>query len=296
MKPMVDRSPSRKVFQVFNVLLFIVYSLACLIPIVYVFSMSLSSSAAVSAGKLTLWPVEFTLKSYEHVMQKKEFWTSLQVSVACVLLGTLINMLVVVLAAFPLSKNKKDFSGKGFFTWFFIVPMLFSGGMIPTFMVVKYTGILNSIWALVLPCAVQVYNVILLMNFFKEVPKELEESAFMDGAGYFRILFQIFLPVSLPAIATLVVFSVVFHWNSWVDGMLYISDSSKYPLQTYLQSILVTSTTRQVSRQQAELMRLISDRTVKAAQVFIAMIPVLIFYPFLQRFFVSGMTLGSVKE
>lgn len=293
---MVDRSPARRAFQVVNVLFFIGYSLACLIPIIYVLSMSLSSSSAISAGRLVLWPVDFTLKSYEHVLKKQEFWMSLRVSGLRVVLGTAISMLVLILAAFPLSKSRAEFSGKNFFVWFFIVPMLFSGGMIPSFMIVKYTGLLNTIWSLVIPCAVQVFNVILLMNFFKEVPKELEESAFMDGAGYFRILFQIYLPVSLPAIATLIVFTVVSQWNSWVDGMLYISESSKYPLQTYLQSILVTSTTRQVSRQQAELLRLISDRTVKAAQVFIAMIPVLIFYPFLQRYFVSGITLGSVKE
>ncbi len=293
---MVDRSLSRRAFHVANVVLFIVYSFVCLMPIIYVFSMSMSSSAAISAGKLVLWPVDFTLKSYEYVMKKQEFWSGLRVSGIRVLLGTLINMIMVILAAFPLSKTRNEFRAKNFFVWLFVIPMLFAGGMIPTYMVVRYTGLLNSMWALVIPSSVQVFNVILLMNFFKDVPKELEESAFIDGAGYFRILAKIYLPVSLPAIATLIVFSVVFQWNSWVDGMLYLSDSSKYPLQTYLQSILVVKNVRQMSRQQAELQRLISDRTVKAAQVFIAMIPVLIFYPFLQRYFVTGITLGSVKE
>lgn len=135
----------------------------------------------------------------------------------------------------------------------------------------------------------------MLMNFFKAVPKELEEVAFMDGAGYFRILWSVFLPISLPAVATLIVFAMVTHWNSWFDGMIYMTQSKNYPMQTYLQSILVSTNVKQMTKAQAELLSLISDRTLKAAQVFIAMIPILLVYPFLQKYFVSGMTLGSVK-
>jgi putative aldouronate transport system permease protein len=258
--------------------------------------MSLSSNAAITAGRLALWPVDFTLRSYQYVMRKPEFWSGLRISFFRVILGVSVNMIMIIFAAFPLSKTQKEFSGKNFFVWLFIITMLFSGGIVSTYMIVRYTRLLNSIWALVLPGAVPVFNVILLMNFFKTLPKELEESAFMDGAGYFTVLFRIYVPVSLAAIATLIVFSMVSHWNSWFDGMIYMSDARKYPLQTYLQSILVTNTARQASRSQAELMRLISDRTVKAAQVFIAMIPVLVVYPFLQRYFVTGITLGSVKE
>ena len=293
---MVDKSISRRVFQSFNILFFICYSLICLIPIIYVLSMSLSSSLAISAGRLVLWPVDFTLRSYEYVMQKPEFWSGLKISFYRVLLGVSVNMVMIIFAAFPLSKTQKEFPGKNFFVWIFIITMLFSGGIVSTYMIVRYTRLLNSIWALVLPGAVPVFYVILLMNFFKTIPKELEESAFMDGAGYFTVLFRIYVPVSMAAIATLVVFTMVGHWNSWFDGMIYMTDARKYPLQTYLQSILVTNTARQASRAQAILMRIISDRTVKAAQVFIAMIPVLVVYPFLQRYFVTGITLGSVKE
>lgn len=293
---MIENTPGRKAFKIVNCIFFIVYSLLCLIPIVYILSMSFSSSTAVSAGKVTLWPVDFTVKSYEYVLKKKEFWTSFGISILRVILGVAINMIMVVFAAFPLSKTKRDFSARSFFVWFFMITMLFSGGMIPTFMIVKYTGLLNSIWALILPGAVPVFNVVLLMNFFKAVPKELEESAFIDGAGYFRILFQIYIPVSLPAIATLMVFAMVSHWNSWFDGMIYMSEAKNYPLQTYLQSILVSTNVKLMTKAQAELLRLISDRTLKAAQVFIATIPILLVYPFLQRYFVAGMTLGSVKE
>jgi putative aldouronate transport system permease protein len=293
---MVDSGLSRRVFRFCNTLFFIFYSLICLLPILYVLSMSLSSNIAIAAGRLVLWPVDFTLRSYQYVMQKPEFWSGLRVSLVRVLIGVTVNMILIIFAAFPLSKTKQEFSGKNFFVWFFIITMLFSGGIISTYMIVRYTRLLNSIWSLILPGAVPVFNVILLMNFFKTIPRELEESAFMDGAGYFTILFRIYVPVSLAAIATLIVFSMVAHWNSWFDGMIYMTDARKYPLQTYLQSILVTNTARQASRSQAELMRIISDRTVKAAQVFIAMIPVLVLYPFLQRYFVSGITLGSIKE
>lgn len=293
---MVTKTPARRAFNVVNILFFVLCSAVCLVPIIYILSMSLSSSTAVSAGKVTLFPVEFTLKSYEYVLQKKEFWSAFIISIERVLLGVGINMLMVILAAFPLSKQKKDFFSRTFFVWFFMITMLFSGGMIPTFMIVKYTWLLNSIWSLILPGAVPVFNMVLLMNFFKAVPRELEESAFIDGAGYFRILFKIYIPISLPAIATLVVFTMVSHWNSWFDGMIYMSDARNYPLQTYLQSILVSTNTKLMTKAQAELLRLISDRTLKAAQVFIAMIPILLVYPFLQKYFVAGMTLGSVKE
>ncbi len=293
---MVTKTPARKIFNVLNILFFALCSIVCLVPIIYILSMSFSSSTAVSAGRVTLFPVEFTLKSYEYVLQKSEFWTAFLIAIERVILGVAINMIMVILAAFPLSKAKKDFSSRSFFVWFFMITMLFSGGMIPTFMIVKYTGLLNTIWALVLPGAVPVFNMVLLMNFFKAVPRELEESAFIDGAGYFRILIKIYLPISLPAIATLVVFTMVSHWNSWFDGMIYMSDAKNYPLQTYLQSILVSTNTKLMTKAQAELLRLISDRTLKAAQVFIAMIPILLVYPFLQKYFVAGMTLGSVKE
>ena len=292
---MVINTTGRKIFRVVNGLIFILYGLLCLIPIIHIVSMSFSASTAVSSGKVTLLPVEFTLKSYEYVMEREAFWKAFQVSLIRVVLGVGTNMLTVILAAFPLSKTRTEFCARNVFVWFFVVTMLFSGGMIPTFMIVRYTGLLDTIWALVLPGAVPVFNVVLLMNFFKAVPKELEESAFMDGAGYFRILFQIYLPVSLPALATLVVFALVTHWNSWFDGMIYMNRAENYPMQTYLQSILVSTNTKLMTKAQAQLLALISDRTLKAAQIVIATVPILLVYPFLQKYFVAGMTLGSVK-
>lgn len=292
---MVDRSIARRIFRVFNTLFFIFYGLICLIPVLQVLAISLSASSAVSAGQVLLRPVNFTLRSYEYILKNRAFWQAMQVSGMRVLLGVSISMLMIILAAYPLSKQKEQFRGRSIIIWLFIFAMLFSGGLIPTYMIVRFTGLLNSIWALVLPPAVQIFNIILTMNFFRSVPNELEESAFMDGAGHFRILWQIYVPLSKPALATMVVFTLVFHWNAWFDGMIYMNEASKYPMQTYLQAFLIQPNTRLITKAVAEMLRVISDRTLRSAQIFVAAIPVLLVYPFLQKYFVSGIMLGGVK-
>jgi putative aldouronate transport system permease protein len=293
---MNERTTGRRAFQIANNLFFILYAAICLIPVIQVLAISLSSSTAVVAGRVLLFPAEATLRSYTYILQKDAFWTAMQVSGIRLVLGVTISMAMTVLAAYPLSLNKEKFRARGVIVWLFLFAMLFSGGMIPTYMVVRYTGLINSIWALVIPCAVQIFNIILMMNFFRSIPPDVSESAEIDGAGHFRIMLQIYLPLSLPALATMVVFTMVYHWNAWFDGMIYMNHSVKYPLQTYLQAILVQPNPRMITKATAELLRMISDRTLKAAQVFIAAIPILLIYPFLQRYFVSGILLGSVKE
>ena len=293
---MVDRSAGRKVFRVCNAVLFVVYALLCILPMVHVLSISLSSSVAVTAGDVKILPVDFTIKSYEFVLKKAEFWRAMLVSLERIVLGVTLSTAMTILSAYPLSKPRREFRAQPVFIWMFVFTMLFSGGMIPSFMIVKYTGLIDKIWALVIPGAVQVFNVVLLMNYFRTIPKEIEESAFMDGAGHFRILWKIYLPMSLPSLATIVVFAVVGNWNSWFDGLIYMNDSRNYPLQTYLQSILISPNIKLITKAYADLMRKISDRTLKAAQVFIAAIPVLLIYPFLQGYFMSGIMLGGVKE
>ena len=162
-------------------------------------------------------------------------------------------------------------------------------------MVIQKIGLMDNFWVLVLPGAVNVFLTILMLNFFRGVPKELEEAALIDGAGHFRTLFSIYLPVSLPAIATLALFSMVFHWNSWFDGLLYIGDPKKYPLATFLQTVIIQRDMSSMSINPADL-ALISQKTVKSAQIFIGALPILIVYPFLQKFFVKGLVMGSVKE
>ena len=292
---MKKESFSRKVFIVFNTAILVFLALICLLPLLNVLAVSFSSKAAAATGMIKLWPVDFTLASYRYVLSKQEFMTSMGGSIERLFLGLLVNMVLTVLVAYPLSKDNKTFKFRSFYTWFFLITILFSGGLIPGYMALKSYGLLDTIWALVLPGAVPVFNVILLMNFFRELPKEIEEAAFLDGAGQWYTLWRIFVPLSKPALATLVLFSAVGHWNSWFDGILYMNNPSHYPLQSYLQTVIINRDLTMVNVNTLSDLGQISDRTSKAAQVFIGAIPILMVYPFLQNYFTKGLILGSVK-
>lgn len=285
-------------FDIFNYVLLGSVACLCLLPIINVLAISFSSSAKASAGLVGLVPLDFNLESYKYALTKPQFLDSFLISVKRVILGLAINMICTILTAYPLSKTSKELTGRNFYAWFMFITMVFSGGMIPQFMVVKQTGIMNTIWALVLPGAVPVFNVIILMNFFKQIPKEIYESAVVDGAGHGTVLFKLFLPLSKPALATITLFTVVGHWNEWFNGMIYMTDPSNYPLQTYLQSIIVvrdTSILATASKETLEMLSTVSDRTLKSAQIFIAAAPILAVYPFVQKYFMKGLTMGSVK-
>jgi len=291
-------SISRKLFVVFNTLLLTAITLLGIIPFIHLLSISLSSNTAAMAGEVKLWPVGFSLDAYQYLGEKVEFFRSLWVSVQRVLLGTAVNMLLVFITAFPLAKSNHQFKFRTPYVWFFAVTMFFGGGLIPTYIIVKDTGIIDSIWALVLPGALNVWNMVLMLNFFRSIPRELDEAATIDGAGHWRVLWQIYLPVSLPSIATIGLFTIVGHWNSWFDGILYLNSPEKYPLQTYL-STLIMSINAQMSSmsiEQLKVMDNLSEKTLRNAQIFMGALPIMLVYPFLQKYFVKGMTVGSVKE
>lgn len=288
-------SKGRLVFLIINYTLLALAALLCILPLINVLSISFSSKTAAAGGFVKLWPVDFTLSSYQYALSKPEFLQGFLVSVKRVALGYILSMGLTILTAYPLAKEKLAFRYRHIYAWFFIVTMLFGGGLIPTYMTIKEFGLLDSIWALVLPGAVPVFNVILLMNFFRNLPKEIEEAALIDGAGQWRILVGIFIPLSLPAIATITLFTVVHHWNSWFDGLIYMNSPKNYPLQSYLQTIIITPDLNAVSGNELVNMSEVSDRTFKAAQVFLASLPVLIIYPFLQKYFMKGLVMGSVK-
>jgi putative aldouronate transport system permease protein len=285
-----------RIFNIVNQVLMIGLSLLCVLPVLHTLAISFSSSSAAAAGYVTLWPVEFTWKSYEFVIAKPEFLTAMGITVLRVLLGVAINMLLTIIIAYPLSKEARVFRWRTVYVWFFVFTILFHGGLIPTYMVVKNLGLIDTIWALVLPGAVPVFNVILLLNFFRTLPKELEEAAAIDGAGHGTVLWRLFVPLSLPALATIILFTIVGHWNSWFDGLIYMNRPEHYPLQSYLQTVVIQNDLSLLSSTDLELLQTISDRTTKAAQIFLAALPVLVVYPFLQRYFVKGIVVGSVKE
>ncbi|MHA6480889.1 carbohydrate ABC transporter permease [Paenibacillus sp. strain BS8-2] len=289
-------SASGRVFNIANSVFLLALALLCLLPLVNVLAVSLSSSTAASSGMVKLWPVEFTLKSYEFVMQKPEFLRAFGVSLERVAIGTVLNMLLTITLAYPLSKEPAAFSGRLFYVWFFVVTMLVGGGLIPWYLIIQKLNLLGSIWALVLPGAVNVFNVVLLLNFFRGLPKELEEAAFVDGAGHWIILWRIFVPLSMPALATLILFTMVGHWNSWFDGLILMNTPDKYPLQSYLQTVVINRDLSLVTMADAGTLASVSDRTLKGAQIFLAALPIICVYPFLQRFFIKGVVMGSVKE
>jgi putative aldouronate transport system permease protein len=278
-----------------NLFMLAVIALVCAFPIIHTLALSLSSSSAASSGRVTLWPVEFTIQSYQFVLDNPAFIRSFGISLLRVLVGVPFTMLLTVLVAYPLSRSTKEFRLRDFFAWFFLITVLFSGGLIPYYMVVNQTGLIDSFWALIIPGALPVFNVILLVNSFRNIPKELEEAAAMDGAGHWTILFKILLPMSAPILATLTLFVAVAHWNAWFDGIIFMNSPAKYPLQSYLQTVIVNPDPRFLSERDLALLQLINNRTTRAAQIFIAMIPIMLIYPFLQRYFVTGIKLGSVK-
>lgn len=285
----------RKIFIVCNFIFLASLSFLCLMPIIHILAISFSSGAAAAAGKVTLWPVEFTTAAYNNVFGKPEYLRAFWVSVQRVVLGTSISMFLTILTAYPLSKEPRQFRLRTFYAWFFVFTILFNGGLIPTFLTIKSLNLIDSIWALILPTAVPVFNVILLLNFYRNLPKELEESSRIDGAGHFTTLWKIYVPLSLPALATTGLFTMVGHWNSWFDGMLYMNHTENYPLQTFLQTVIIKMDFRFIKAENAELMLKLSDRTSRAAQIFVAAFPILVVYPFLQKLFIKGIVMGSVK-
>lgn len=287
--------------QVIIYIVIILLTLSCLIPLLNVLALSLSSSQAVAANKVSLLPVDLTFAAYERIMNDQQFWRSFGISVFRVGMTLLINLVLIVTLAYPLSKSDKTFYSRKFFMRLIIFAMLFNGGMIPTYLVVRNMGLINSIWSLILPGAVPIGSMILVMNFFRGVPKSLEESAQLEGANQWAILTKIYLPVSLPSLATVSLFSIVGSWNDFFSGLIYMTKVENYPLMTYIQSLTINiAETLQksagLSTEQLQSILSVSNRNLNAAKIVIAIVPLLVIYPFLQKYFVQGIVVGAVKE
>ena len=289
------RSKGQKIFGIFNMVFLLLLGFLCLYPFWYELCLSLSSNRAVLAKEVTIFPVEFSLEAYEYVMKRAPFWKSLLVTIARILIGLPFGMILMTLAAYPLSKDSSRFRFRTAYVWFFFITMLFNGGMIPAYLLIVQLNLLNNIWALVLPGAVNVFNMLLLLSFFRNVPTGLEDAARVDGAGHFRTLFSIYVPISKPVLATVALFTIVANWNSWFDGMIYMK-TDRYPLQTYLRTIVYNYDFGNMSLSDQLKLAQMSPKGIKAAQMVLGAIPILLIYPWLQKYFVSGITLGSVKE
>jgi len=295
-----SRFTVQQIFTFSNYAFFILMAFLCLLPFINLVSLSFSSSSAVTAGEVKLWPIGFNLKSYEFILKSGKFVTAFLVSIKRVVVGTIVNMFLTILVAYPLSREKKDLRTRTLYAWFFILTTLFNAGLIPWYMTIKFTGLLDNFFALIIPSALPVFNVIVLLNFFRGLPKELEESAFLDGASQWTTLWKIFIPLSKPALATLTLFCSVYHWNSWFDGLVLMNNPEHYPLQSYLQSVIINpetffSSSAGKGGDYQNLIAFVSARTAKSAQIFIAAFPMLLVYPFLQKYFTKGLVLGSVK-
>ena len=292
----LDKSVGSKIFDIINVIILVFIAASCILPIWYTLCVSLSQKSYAAAGLVTLWPRGLNFGAYTKIMDDTLFWKSFMTSFMRVVLGTGISIVVVILMAYPLSKSNREFPLRNFVMWIVIFCMLFNGGVVPWFVTMKALHLNNKIWGLVLGSGLPMFHVILMMNFIRNIPKDLEEAAAVDGAGPWYSLIKIVLPISKPVIATIILFNAVYHWNEFFQGLVLMSKAENYPLQTYIQQLVVVINTSAMSEDQYKVLSELSNQTLNAAKLFIAIVPVMVVYPMLQKYFISGITLGSVKE
>lgn len=285
-----------RIFQVFNYTLLAAFSIACLLPVLHVAFASFSDPAWVmSKSGLIIWPHGFNIDGYKQVFSNRSLMGSYGNTIFYVIASTGIGLLITVLGAYPLSKVELLFSNA--LMLFVSFTMLFNGGMIAFYIVVKNIGLLDSYWSVILPTCVSAFNLILVRTAMSTVPKSLEESAMLDGAGPVRIMFQIYLPLIKATIATVILYYAVAHWNSWFNASLFLKDRGKYPLQLILREILIANDTASSATQSGEVAGNadLYKQLIKYCTIMVATVPVLCFYPFIMKYFEKGVMIGSIK-
>jgi putative aldouronate transport system permease protein len=291
----MQTSPGERLFQVVNVVLLTTLALLSLYPFVYVLSLSLSTAAAAQPSGLYLYPQEITLTAYRMVLRNPDILVGYGNTLFRTILGTAATLLVTCLCAYPLSQPA--FRHRRACTFIVLFTMVFSGGLVPTYLQIRTLGLIDNRLVYILPGLVAAFNVIIVKQFFQEIPSSLAESARIDGASEWRILFQLYMPLSKPALATVGLWTAVAHWNAWFDALIYINDDRKQVLQNFLQRIVIENSTEMVSRGLVNPDQLLfTPETIKAATVVISILPILLVYPFVQKYFVKGIMLGGVKE
>lgn len=290
-----NKSIGSKIFDLCNVIILIVIILSCLVPLWYILMVSVSSKEAVNAGQVAFWPVGFNLLSYQKILGEAAFLKSFWISIQRVVLGGIFGVGCTLLVAYPLSKTNRQFPKRNIFMWILIFCMLFNGGTIPWYMTMRNYHLTDNIWGLILSGSLPVFNVIMAMNFFRNLPSELEEAVYVDGAGPWTSFIKVNIPLAKPMIATITLLTIVGQWNDFFQGLVLSTKQSNYPLQTYIQQMVVTQNYSTMTVEQIQEMVQLNNQSLDAAKIFIAMVPILIIYPFLQKYFVKGITLGSVK-
>jgi len=293
----VNESYVDRIFLLGNTTLLVIVTIIILLPLIYIVSASFSSAEAVIAGRVTLWPVDFSLLGYQTIFEHSKVWNGFANSLFYTFFGTIFNVVMTIIAAYPLSRH--DLVGRRFITFAFIFTMLFSGGLIPTYMVVRDLGLLNTRWAMILPTGIGPFNLLITIAFFRTtIPPELIEAARIDGASDFRIFRSVILPLARPIIAVLALFYAVnTHWNTYFQALIYLKDQELFPLQIVLREILIQNSI------DASMLIDVEDLVareglrdlLKFSLIVVASVPVMLIYPFVQRHFIKGMMIGSVK-
>lgn len=278
-----------KIFDKVNYLFFMVIGLVMVYPLWHQLMLSISDNFKAKSGGFFFVPRGFDLSGYEVIMSSRYIWVAFRNSLLITVVGVLIALFVNCGLAYMLSKS--EIKGTKIITFLVLFTFIFNGGMIPTYVVVKQVGLINSLWALILPITFAPYNIIIIRSFFKNLPISLEESAFLDGANYAQIYFKIVLPLSKPVIATIAIWTAVNLWNNYMNGLLYIHEKSKYILPLLVRDIVIGAS----DMANVEVMQTVNADVINAATIVIATVPILIVYPFLQKYFTKGIMLGSVK-
>ncbi|MCE5280040.1 MAG: carbohydrate ABC transporter permease [Planctomycetaceae bacterium] len=290
---MVGRTTGEKIFNVFNIIVMIIVALIAIYPFIYTLSISLSSNVEAAREGWHLWPREVSLAAYKVVLGNTQIRTGFVNSLVRTALGTVLTLFMTCLAAYPLAR--KNLPHRGMVMFLVLFTMIFSGGMVPMYLLIKGLGLMNSIWALVVPTMLSAFNIIIMKNFFQAIPESYGEAARVEGASEWTILWRIYVPLAKPVLATVALWTAVAHWNQWLDAMIYINDDSRQMLQAFLQRIVIQGSTAMLDMGLTKMVDY-STATIKAATVVITVMPILIVYPFVQRYFVKGIMLGGIKE
>lgn len=289
------QSASYRIAKVFIVLFLAMMGILSILPFLHVIALSLSGYEVTEAGYVGLLPMDMDTQAWERVLNDTKLWRTITTSLLRIVLGVGLTLIVSVPAAYVLALDKRAFPFRKFYVGFMLVPMFIGGGLIPGYILMKRIGLINSIWALVIPSAASMAVMILLLNFFRRIPKDIREAAEIDGANDIQMLRYMYIPLGMPCIITIAMFSAINHWNAWFDGVIYMQDVSLYPMQTYIYSVLASLKSMNIGQQNITEAVTVSRESVKAAYTVFSIIPIAMVYPLLQRYVKDGLVLGSVK-